>query len=201
MYRHFFKPCFDIITACLGLIILSPLFVALTLLLIITNHGRPFFRQTRPGKDGKPFRIIKFKTMTDQTDAAGQLLPDHMRLTGLGRFIRKTSLDEIPQLLNVLKGDLSLIGPRPLLMEYLPLYSDQQMRRHNVKPGITGWAQINGRNTISWQKKFELDIHYVDNVSLLLDVKILFLTLINVIKRQDVNQSETITMPKFNGKN
>ena len=199
MYRHFLKRIFDFIMGLIGFILLSPVFFVVLILLMINNQGKAFFFQKRPGKNEKIFKVIKFKTMNDKKDAAGVLLSDAVRLTKLGIFIRKTSLDEIPQLFNVLKGDMSLIGPRPLLPEYLTLYSDEQKKRHNVKPGITGWAQINGRNAISWQKKFEYDVWYVENLSFLLDVKILFLTFIKVFKSKDINAENQATTVKFKG--
>jgi lipopolysaccharide/colanic/teichoic acid biosynthesis glycosyltransferase len=168
-------------------------------LLSIANKGKPFFFQPRPGKNSKIFKVIKFKTMTDQKDALGNLLPDEQRLTPIGNFVRKTSLDEIPQLINVIKGDMSLVGPRPLLVEYLPLYNQTQQRRHEVKPGITGWAQINGRNAIGWDKKFEYDIWYVDHLSFSLDVWILWLTIKKVFKREGISQDGQATMEKFKG--
>lgn len=202
MYKRFFKRFFDFLIAVTGLIIISPFFVLLMLILFVANQGAGvFFIQKRPGKNKKIFRVIKFKTMTDQTDKDGTLLPEAQRLTKVGRFIRKASLDEVPQLINVLKGEMSLIGPRPLLVQYLQLYSKQQARRHEIRPGITGWAQVNGRNTINWTKKFKYDIEYVDNLSFLLDLKILLLTFYKVIRRLDVNTSENLTMEKYNGKN
>ncbi len=199
MYKLFLKRSFDFIVAIVGLIVLSPLFILVTLCLYFVNDGKPFFFQIRPGKNGQLFKILKFKTMNDKKDEKGNLLPDTVRLTKIGRFIRKTSLDEIPQLLNVLGGDMSLIGPRPLLPEYLPFYSAIQNRRHDLKPGITGWAQVNGRNTISWQKKFEYDVWYVDNISFKLDCKILFLTLKKVLIREDVNLNDQVSSEYFNG--
>jgi lipopolysaccharide/colanic/teichoic acid biosynthesis glycosyltransferase len=183
----------------LGLIILSPIFIFVTIGLYFANQGKPFFLQTRPGKNGKLFKIIKFKTMNDKKDLAGNLLPDEHRLTKIGKFVRKTSLDEIPQLLNVIKEDMSLIGPRPLLPEYLPLYSETQNRRHEVKPGITGWAQVNGRNAISWEQKFEYDVWYVDNVSIILDFKILFMTIKKVFISEGINANNSMTTEAFKG--
>lgn len=183
----------------IGLILSSPFLLIGIVLLAIANKGKVFFIQERPGYKGKPFSIIKFKTMNDKKDANGELLPDHLRTTLVGKFIRKSSIDELPQLLNVLKGDISLIGPRPLLMEYLPLYSKEQMRRHDVKPGITGWAQVNGRNAITWEKKFEYDLYYVDHLSFLLDVKIFFLTIFKILKTEGVNSASNVTMEKFKG--
>ena len=199
LYRRLIKPFFDFLISFIVFIILLPLFLIVTILLFIVNNGRPFFFQPRPGLHGKIFEVIKFKTMNDKTDQTKKLLPDSERLTGIGKFIRKTSLDEIPQLLNVIKGDMSLVGPRPLLVEYLPLYDEVQKRRHDVKPGITGWAQVNGRNTISWEKKFEYDVWYVNHVSFLLDVKILFLTIKKVFKSEGINSSTAATMDKFTG--
>jgi lipopolysaccharide/colanic/teichoic acid biosynthesis glycosyltransferase len=199
MYRHFLKRIIDFILGLIGFILLSPIFFIVLILLMINNQGKPFFFQKRPGKHGKIFKVIKFKTMNDKKGANGELLPDVDRLTKLGIFVRKTSLDEIPQLLNVLKGDMSLIGPRPLLPEYLPLYSEAQKVRHDVKPGITGWAQVNGRNAISWKKKFEYDIWYVENLSFILDVKILFKTVVKVIKSEDINTENQATTTRFEG--
>ena len=174
MYKSFFKRLFEFLAAFFGLLVLSPLFIVVMIGLYVANQGKPFFFQARPGLNERIFKIIKFKTMNDKKDAQGNLLPDADRLTKIGAFVRKTSLDEIPQLMNVLKGDMSLIGPRPLLVQYLPLYNAEQKKRHNVRPGITGWAQVNGRNAISWQQKFEYDVCYVNHISLLLDIKILF---------------------------
>ena len=199
MYRSFFKPIFDIISALIVFTILFPIFLAIFILLLINNNGKPFFFQKRPGKDKKIFKVIKFKTMTDKKDSNGDFLPDGKRLTGVGKFIRKTSLDELPQLINVLKGDMSIIGPRPLLPEYLPLYNEIQKKRHDVKPGITGWAQVNGRNAISWQKKFELDVWYVNNISFKLDVKIILKTISKVIKSEDINTANQATTVRFKG--
>lgn len=183
------------------LILLFPLVIITFLLLFFNKGAGAFFTQTRTGKDGKLFQIIKFKTMTDERDSEGKLLPDESRMTPIGRFVRSTSLDELPQLLNVLKGDMSLVGPRPLLEKYLPLYSKEQFRRHEVRPGITGWAQVNGRNAISWEKKFELDVWYVDHVSFALDMKILFLTIKKVFLRENINNREAATMKPFTGNN
>ncbi|MFN3969047.1 sugar transferase [Flavobacterium sp.] len=199
MYPSLVKPLLDFITALIGLVLLSPLFLLVTILLFVANSGKPFFTQQRPGKKGEIFRIIKFKTMNDKKNAEGQLLPDAMRLTKVGQIVRKTSLDEIPQLLNVIKGDMSIVGPRPLLTHYLHLYSDFQNRRHEVKPGITGWAQVNGRNAISWDKKFELDVWYVDHISFILDLKILFKTVLKVIKSDGINAADAATIEPFNG--
>jgi undecaprenyl phosphate N,N'-diacetylbacillosamine 1-phosphate transferase len=192
----------DICLSIFGLILLFPVFIFLWLVLTISNRGGgAFFRQLRPGKNEKIFELIKFKTMTDERDKNGNLLPDVNRLTKIGLFVRSTSLDEIPQLLNVLKGHMSLIGPRPLLVSYLPLYNEVQKCRHNIRPGITGWAQVNGRNTISWEQKFEYDVWYVENVSFTLDAKIVFMTIRNVIKRKDINSQTSVTMEAFNGEN
>lgn len=200
MYRSFFKPLIDFLLALFGLMLLSPLILLLFVFLKVANKGDAFFFQQRPGKNGKIFKIVKFKTMTDQRNAEGELLPDAQRLTKIGTFVRSTSLDEIPQLFNVLIGDMSLIGPRPLLTQYLHLYSDFQNRRHEAKPGITGWAQVNGRNAISWDKKFELDVWYVDHVSFFLDVKIIFKTIQKVIKSEGINSGDAATIEPFNGK-
>ena len=199
MYKTFFKRIIDFIAAFFGLLVLSPLILMVTVVLFFANQGKPFFFQLRPGKNGVIFKIIKFKTMNDRQDLEGNLLTDAERLTKIGIFVRKTSLDEIPQLLNVLKGDMSLIGPRPLLPEYLPLYDATQNRRHEVRPGITGWAQVNGRNAISWNVKFRYDVWYLDNISLLLDAKILFLTLKKVVIREGINTENTATTERFNG--
>ncbi len=196
------KRMFDFVVSLIILIILFvPILIIIILLLLFNRGAGVFYTQTRTGKDAKLFRIIKFKTMTDERDSMGNLLPDEQRITPLGRFLRFTSLDELPQLINVLKGDMSLVGPRPLLEKYLPLYSKEQFRRHEVKPGITGWAQVNGRNNISWAKKFELDVWYVDNQNFWLDLKILYLTLIKVIKRKNVISDDPKTFQPFNGKN
>ncbi|WP_259014772.1 sugar transferase [Emticicia fluvialis] len=186
MYRFFFKRFFDIFFSFFGLLIFSPVFIVITVCLYFVNEGKPFFFQKRPGKNGKIFSIIKFKSMNEKKDANGKLLPDNQRLTGIGAFIRNASLDEIPQLINVLKGDMSLIGPRPLLIRYLDYYNDFEKRRHEVRPGITGWAQINGRNAISWSRKFELDVYYVDHLSLWFDIKILFKTIKKVLSSDDI---------------
>lgn len=199
MYRKNIKPILDFIISLIGFVIISPIFILVFILLKIANKGNAFFIQNRPGKNGKIFKIVKFKTMTDAKDINGNLLPDAERLTTIGTFVRKTSLDEIPQLINVLKGDMSLIGPRPLLTQYLHLYNDFQNRRHEVKPGITGWAQVNGRNAISWDKKFELDVYYVKHLSFLLDLKILFLTLKKVIIREGINAENSATIEPFQG--
>jgi lipopolysaccharide/colanic/teichoic acid biosynthesis glycosyltransferase len=199
MYRLFFKRWLDLFLSSFAFLMLLPVFIGVTILLYIVNDGKPFFFQARPGRNGKIFRIIKFKTMNDRVGSNGKLLHDAKRLTPVGVFVRKTSLDELPQLLNVIYGDMSLIGPRPLLPEYLPLYSKQQNRRHETRPGITGWAQVNGRNAISWAKKFELDVWYVDNVSLLLDFKIILLTIKKVIVKEGITSGTSVTMEKFTG--
>jgi len=201
MYKSFLKRFFDFIIAFLGLVILSPVFIIVTIGLIFANEGKPFFFQSRPGLNEKIFKIIKFKTMNDKKDADGNLLPDSDRLTAIGAFVRKTSLDEIPQLINVLKGDMAIIGPRPLLPQYLPLYNQSQKRRHEVRPGITGWAQVNGRNAISWAKKFELDVWYIDHVSFALDCKIVLLTFKKVFKKEGINKEGQATTEAFNGNN
>lgn len=202
MYKRVFKRVIDIVASGGALLILSIPLVAITVWLHFTNKGAgAFFLQERPGKDGKMFRVIKFKTMTDERNAEGNLLPDAERLTSVGRFVRSTSLDELPQLINVLKGDMALIGPRPLLPQYLPLYSPEQARRHEVRPGITGWAQVNGRNAISWTKKFELDVWYVDHISFIMDCKVILITLKKVFRREDINSSTAATMETFNGHN
>lgn len=201
MYKNFIKRILDFVISFCLLILLLPVFLIITIILFIQNKGNPFFFQQRPGKNENSIRIIKFKSMTDEKDDNDKLLSDKERITPFGHFIRKTSLDEIPQLFNVLKGEMSLIGPRPLLFKYLSLYSYNQRRRHNVRPGITGWAQVNGRNNISWTKKFELDVYYVDHISFLLDMKILWLTFLKVMKREGVNQSEDRPMRPFTGTN
>ena len=201
MYKYFFKRVFDFLSALVGLLVLSPIFLFVVIGLLFANQGKPFFFQARPGKGGRIFKIVKFKTMNDKKDAAGNLLSDAERLTPIGSFVRKTSLDEIPQLINVFKGDMSLIGPRPLLPQYLSLYNSEQARRHEVKPGITGWAQVNGRNAISWKKKFELDVYYVDHLSFSLDVKIFFLTIKKVFVREGISQEGQATAEAFNGNN
>lgn len=202
MYKHFLKPLLDFLLVSFVLLLIWPIFFLITLWLHFANKGAgAFFFQERPGKDGKIFKVIKFKTMTDERDADGNLLPDAERLTKVGRFVRSTSIDELPQLINVLKGDMALIGPRPLLPQYLPLYSKEQARRHEVRPGITGWAQVNGRNAISWTKKFELDVWYVDHCSFLLDARIFFLTIKKVFVREGISQEGQATMEVFNGNN
>lgn len=199
MYRRLLKRLLDFAVALTAFIIALPIFLLVTLGLLIANRGKPFFFQLRPGLHGRIFKIVKFKTMNDDKDARGSLLPDEKRLTAIGSFVRKTSLDEIPQLLNVIKGDMSLVGPRPLLVEYLPLYNAAQKRRHEVRPGITGWAQVNGRNALSWEDKFKLDVWYVDNLSFMLDLKIIFLTVVKVFKREGVSADGQATMTKFTG--
>lgn len=202
MYRKFFKRFLDISVSLTALLLLGWLIVLFMLLLHIANKGAGvFFLQPRPGKDAKIFKVIKFKTMTDERDGNGNLLPDADRLTKIGRFVRSTSVDELPQLINVLKGDMSLIGPRPLLVQYLPLYSKEQARRHEVRPGITGWAQCHGRNAISWQEKFKLDVWYVDHLSFWVDIKIILVTLKNVLLRKDINSVTSATMEPFKGNN
>ena len=201
MYLKIIKPLFDFLIALLGCIFLLPVILLVTLILFIINKGNPFFFQIRPGKNGKYFRIYKFKTMTDEKDEDGNLLPDSQRLTLIGKLIRKTSLDEIPQLFNVLKGEMSLVGPRPLLPEYLDVYTDTQKKRHLVKPGITGWAQVNGRNAISWTRKLELDVWYVKHVSMMLDIKILWMTFLKVLRSEGINTANMATTEPFNGNN
>ena len=202
MYKHFFKRFFDFWISLIALICVSPILIVVTIWLHFANKGAgAFFFQERPGKDGKIFKVIKFKTMTDERDASGNLLPDADRLTRVGTFVRSTSIDELPQLINVLKGDMALIGPRPLLVQYLPLYSKEQMRRHDVRPGISGWAQCHGRNQISWTEKFKLDVWYVDHLSLLTDLKVIFITIKKVFFREDINSDNDATMEDFNGTN
>jgi undecaprenyl phosphate N,N'-diacetylbacillosamine 1-phosphate transferase len=199
VYKSFLKRLIDFIFSILGIVLLSPVFIVLSLLLLIIDRGNPFFFQKRPGKGGKIFRLVKFKTMTDACDADGHLLSDEHRMTKFGSFVRKTSLDELPQLINVFLGNMSFIGPRPLLVEYLPLYNEEQKKRHEVKPGITGWAQVNGRNAISWQKKLDYDVWYVRNISFLLDLKILILTFRKVTKSEGISSGSNVTMEKFTG--
>lgn len=199
MYKKVFKRVLDLVLAITGFLILLPVFLLVMLLLLFANAGKPFFLQERPGRNGRVFKVIKFKTMNDKKDSSGNLLPGEMRITKVGNFARKTSLDEIPQLLNVIKGDMSLIGPRPLLVSYLPLYNAKQKRRHEIRPGITGWAQVNGRNAISWEQKFDYDVWYVDNCSFMLDVRILFLTFLKVFKSEGINADASITMLPFTG--
>ena len=204
MYKHFFKRFLDFWISLIVLICICPILLVITIWLHFANKGAgAFFFQERPGKDAKIFKVIKFKTMTDERDAEGNLLPDEDRLTNVGRFVRSTSIDELPQLINVLKGDMALIGPRPLLVQYLPLYSEEQARRHEVRPGISGWAQCHGRNAISWTEKFKLDVWYVDHVSLLTDLKVIFITIKKVLFKEDINQvgGEWATMDPFNGHN
>jgi lipopolysaccharide/colanic/teichoic acid biosynthesis glycosyltransferase len=200
MYRKYFKRVIDFIVGMIGFLVISPVFLILWLLLSFANKGAgAFFIQERPGRNERIFKVIKFKTMTDERDHKGNLLPDAQRLTKIGKLVRSTSLDEIPQLINVLKGDMSLVGPRPLLVQYLPLYSTEQKRRHEVLPGITGWAQVNGRNAITWQQKFEYDVWYVDHLTFKLDLKIFIKTILKVFKREGINQSDSLTMEYFKG--
>ena len=202
MYKHFFKRLFDFLISLVALLLIGWFLIIITLWLHFANKGAgAFFTQDRPGKDAKIFKVIKFKTMTDERDADGNLLPDEQRLTRVGKFIRSTSIDELPQLINVLKGDMALIGPRPLLPQYLPLYSPEQARRHEVRPGISGWAQCHGRNAISWTEKFKLDVWYVDHVSLLTDLEVIGITVKNVLMRKDINSATAATMEAFNGSN
>jgi lipopolysaccharide/colanic/teichoic acid biosynthesis glycosyltransferase len=202
MYKLCFKRFFDFWISLIVLICISPILLVVTIWLHYANKGAgAFFYQERPGKDGKIFKVIKFKTMTDERDAEGNLLPDEQRLTKVGRFVRSTSIDELPQLINVFKGDMALIGPRPLLVKYLPLYSEEQMRRHEVRPGISGWAQCHGRNAISWTEKFKLDVWYVDHCTLWTDIKVIFITIKNVLMRKDINSASAATMEAFNGNN
>ena len=202
MYKYFFKRFLDFWISLIVLIIISPILLVVTIWLHFANKGAgAFFFQERPGKDGKIFKVIKYKTMTDERDAEGYLLPDEARLTKVGKFVRSTSIDELPQLINVLKGDMALIGPRPLLVQYLPLYSPEQARRHEVRPGISGWAQCHGRNAISWSEKFRLDVWYVDHVSLMTDLKIIWITVLKVLRRADINEAGQATMEAFNGHN
>lgn len=202
MYKHFFKRFFDFWISLIALICISPILLVITIWLHFANKGAgAFFFQERPGKDGKIFKVIKYKTMTDERDANGELLPDEVRLTKVGKFVRSTSIDELPQLINVLKGDMALIGPRPLLPQYLPLYSPEQARRHEVRPGISGWAQCHGRNAISWTEKFKLDVWYVDHVSLMTDLKVIWITIMKVLKRDGISQEGNATMEAFNGRN
>ena len=202
MYKNFFKRFLDFWISLIVLILISPILLVITIWLHFANKGAgAFFFQERPGKDAKIFKVIKFKTMTDERDAEGNLLPDAERLTKVGKFVRSTSIDELPQLINVLKGDMALIGPRPLLVQYLPLYSPEQARRHEVRPGISGWAQCHGRNAISWTEKFKLDVWYVDHVSLMTDLKVIFITIKNVLMRKDINSATAATMEYFDGTN
>lgn len=202
MYKHFFKRLIDFFVALVALICLSPLLLAVTIWLHFANKGAgAFFFQNRPGRHAKIFKVIKFKTMTDERDENGELLPDEKRLTKVGRFVRSSSIDELPQLVNVLKGDMALIGPRPLLVQYLPLYSPRQARRHEVRPGITGWAQCHGRNAISWKEKFEYDVWYVEHLSFMTDVKVMWFTIKTVLKREGIAHEGSVTMEEFNGHN
>ena len=202
MYKHFIKRVFDFFISLIALICISPLLLIIIIWLHFANKGAGvFFTQDRPGKDAKIFKVIKFKTMTDERDAEGKLLPDAQRLTKVGKFVRSTSIDELPQLINVLKGDMALIGPRPLLPKYLPLYSPEQARRHEVRPGISGWAQCHGRNAISWTEKFKLDVWYVDHCTLWTDIKVIFITIKNVLTRKDINNDNSATMYAFDGHN
>lgn len=202
MYNNFFKRIIDFTIVFIALLIIWPFLLLVTIWLHFANKGAgAFFTQERPGKDGKIFKVIKFKTMTDERDENGKLLPDAQRLTKVGKFVRSTSIDELPQLINVLKGDMALIGPRPLLVKYLPLYSEEQARRHEVRPGMTGWAQCNGRNAISWTKKFELDVWYVDHCTIWTDIKIIWITIMKVLKRADISQEGQATIEAFNGNN
>lgn len=202
MYKHFFKRFLDFWISLIALICISPILLVVTIWLHFANRGAgAFFFQERPGKDAKIFKVIKFKTMTDERDKDGNLLPDVQRLTKVGKFVRSTSIDELPQLINVLKGDMALIGPRPLLPQYLPLYSLEQARRHEVRPGISGWAQCHGRNAIGWSERFKLDVWYVDHCSLWTDIKVIFITIKNVLMRKDINSSTAATMEPFNGYN
>ena len=202
MYKHFFKRFLDFWISLIVLIVISPILLVMTIWLHFANKGAgAFFFQERPGKDGKIFKVIKFKTMTDERDAEENLLPDAQRLTKVGRFVRSTSIDELPQLINVLKGDMALIGPRPLMPKYLKLYTPEQMRRHEVRPGITGWAQVHGRNTISFTERFKYDVWYVDHLTFALDIKIFFMTILKIFKREGISQEGQVTMEAFNGKN
>ena len=202
MYKHFFKRFFDFWISLIVLICLSPILLIITIWLHFANKGAgAFFLQERPGKNGKIFKVIKYKTMTDERDADGILLPDEDRLTQVGKFVRSTSIDELPQFINVLRGDMSLIGPRPLLVQYLPLYSKEQARRHDVRPGISGWAQCHGRNGISWTEKFKYDVWYVDHLSLAVDLKVIWLTILSVLKREGISEEGQATMEDFNGFN
>ena len=202
MYKHIFKRAIDFSLVFCVLLVISPFLLLITMWLYFVNKGAgAFFTQERPGKERRSFKVIKFKSMTDELDENGDLLPNEQRLTPVGLFIRKTSIDELPQLFNVLKGDMSLIGPRPLRTDYLPLYSKEQARRHEVRPGITGWAQVNGRNAISWTKKFELDVWYVDHISFVLDMKIIYLTILKVLKRDNIDADDRVGAERFNGYN
>ena len=199
MYKRFIKKILDFFISLVAFVVLLPLFFLIICILVVANRGSVFFTQLRPGLNGKIFRLIKFKTMNDRRDSNGELLADALRLTTTGALVRKLSLDELPQLINVLKGDMALIGPRPLLVEYLPLYDKEQSRRHKVRPGITGWAQVNGRNSISWEEKFKLDVWYVDNLTIILDIKIIVNTIMKVFRRQGISSSSSVSMEKFRG--
>jgi len=199
MYKNYIKPFFDKVVALVVLLLTSPVFLAVMVFLAFSNKGRIWFVQERPGKDEKLFRLIKFRTMNDARDEQGRLRPDNIRLTGAGKWVRKLSLDELPQLINVIRGEMSLVGPRPLLPEYLPLYNTTQRRRHSVKPGITGWAQVNGRNAVAWQQRFAYDVWYVDHQSFWLDLKIIFLTMIKVLLAEGISSNTSVTMEKFRG--
>lgn len=202
MYKYFFKRFFDFAISLVALLLIGWFLIVIAIWLHFANKGAgAFFLQERPGKDEKIFKVIKFKTMTDERDAEGRLLPDSQRLTSVGKFVRSTSIDELPQLINVLKGDMALIGPRPLLPQYLPLYNEEQRRRHEVRPGISGWAQCHGRNAISWTEKFKLDVWYVDHCTLWTDIRIIFITINNVLMRKDINSETAATMEAFNGYN
>lgn len=201
LYKQFFKRFYDIVCSLLAIIVFSPLYLILTIIGSIAMKGNPFFTQARPGKNEKIFKLIKFRTMTNQKDKDGNLLPDEIRLNKYGKFLRSTSLDEIPEAFNILKGDMSIIGPRPLLVQYLDRYSEEQHHRHDVRPGLSGWAQVNGRNTVSWKDKFEMDVWYSKNVSLFLDIKILFETVLKFIKREGINSDTSATMEEFMGNN
>jgi undecaprenyl phosphate N,N'-diacetylbacillosamine 1-phosphate transferase len=199
MYRRFIKKIVDFVISLVAFVALLPLFFLMICIRAVVNRGSVFFTQLRPGLNGKIFRLIKFKTMNDRRDSNGELLPDALRLTTTGAVVRRLSLDELPQLINVLKGDMAIIGPRPLLVDYLPLYNVEQSRRHKVRPGITGWAQVNGRNSISWEERFKLDVWYVDNLTIILDIKIIVNTIIKVFRRQDISSSSSVSMEKFRG--
>ena len=199
MYQSIFKPLFDRACALILLVIVSPVIIVVAAVLYVVNRGKIWFTQERPGKDGVVFTVIKFRTMTDERDVHGNLLPDSERLTTMGKFVRKTSIDELPQLFNILMGEMSFVGPRTLLVEYLALYNPEQLRRHHVKPGITGWAQVNGRNTVMWPQRFAYDVWYVDHISFVLDMKILFLTVLKVVKAEGISSGTSMTMEKFNG--
>jgi undecaprenyl phosphate N,N'-diacetylbacillosamine 1-phosphate transferase len=201
MYLRCIKPVIDFLFSLIALILISPLILIVIVILFISNQGSPFFIQERPGMHGKIFKLYKFRTMNNKHDEYGNLLSDVKRITSIGKILRKTSLDEIPQLFNVLKGNMSLVGPRPLLIEYLEFYTPEQRKRHNVKPGITGWAQVNGRNAIKWEEKFKFDIWYAENLSFILDLEIIFLTILKVVKKDNINLSDEITMVKFDGEN